>query len=116
MASIGFLALALFFVVVDVTKRWPGGWSGAPFRYLGMVSAISELQRHRAVLSGLTGVQNSIIIYVGSETLGGYFPFQWHAYGDFQSHAESLGSCAVGVLAWMTVARVLYLKKTFVNL
>ena len=36
MASIAFLALALFFVLIDVI----GWWSGAPFVYAGMNSIV----------------------------------------------------------------------------
>ena len=54
MGGTGFLALALLYFIVDV-NQW---WNGTPFIFVGM---------------------NSIIIYVGHETLGDRFPFHWDA-------------------------------------
>lgn len=59
---------------------------------------------------------NSIVVYAGSEILGGYFPFTASQGSIFMSHAEWLTSNIVGVAMWLLVARVLYLKKIFVNL
>lgn len=89
-ASIGFLALSLLFLVVDVA----GLWSGAPCSYLGM---------------------NSIVIYVGSEVLDSRFPFQAHMDTGYTSHAESMAGNIVGVMAWMVVARLMFQRKIFVN-
>lgn len=93
MASIGFLALALLFLVVDVLRLF--GFSGAPFVYMGC---------------------NSILLYVGSEVFDGRFPFAARAGDAYASHAEAMAGNIIGVLSWMAVARVLFLRKVFVNL
>lgn len=59
---------------------------------------------------------NSIVVYAGSEILGSYFPFTAAQGSTFMSHAEWLTSNIVGVAMWLLVARILYLKKIFVNL
>jgi heparan-alpha-glucosaminide N-acetyltransferase len=91
-AGIDFLLMGLLYVVVDLARAW----SGAPFAYVGM---------------------NSIVVYCGHEILGGYFPFEAYQGGaGYSSHAEFLTSNVFGVLCWVAIARVLYLKKIFINL
>ncbi len=88
-AALGNASLALFYGLVDVLRTW----SGAPFKYAGM---------------------NSIVVYACSGILGNFAPFSWRI-GD-GSHAEFLAGNAVGILSWLAVARVLYLKKIFITL
>jgi heparan-alpha-glucosaminide N-acetyltransferase len=91
LASVGFLALALLFVAIDVL----GVWDGAPMTFMGM---------------------NSIALYVGSECLDGFFPFAARAGDSYASHAEALAGNLVGVSSWMAVARAMFLARVFVNL
>ena len=91
LAGFANIGLSLWFLAIDV---W-GVLSGAPFIFMGA---------------------NSIVIYAGSETFSDYFPFKLSMNGDWQSHGEALASNIVCVLAWMCVARALYVKGIFVNL
>jgi len=52
-----------------------------------------------------------------AQVFGTYFPFAVAvgASGP-ESHAEALASNLVGVLAWIAVARLMYLRKVFVAL
>ena len=91
LAGIDFLALAALYALVDVARAW----AGAPFLYAGV---------------------NSIVVYVGSELFDGIFPFRVYLRDGYGSHAAQLFSNIFGVLAWLAVARILFLKKIFVNL
>ena len=91
LGGIDFLALAALYVVVDVAQAW----AGAPFLYAGV---------------------NSIVVYMGSELFDGTFPFRVYLRDGYGSHAAQLFSNIFGVLAWLAVARILFLKKIFVNL
>lgn len=55
---------------------------------------------------------NSILVYVGHEVFGNYFPFQWRLQ-DSQSHREHLVQNLVATAVWVLVAYVLYRKKVF---
>jgi heparan-alpha-glucosaminide N-acetyltransferase len=91
MGGAGFIVFSLFYVLVDVWKIW----NGAPFIYVGM---------------------NSIIIYVGHETLGEYFPFSFATEYSYGSHAMALGSNILGVSSWVTIAYLMYRNSFFVNI
>ena len=87
-AGFGYWVLALLYVVVD-ELQW---WDGAPFRYTGM---------------------NSIVVYVGSEVLEGYFPF-YFSYSHY-SHWAHLAANAMGAGMWNAVATYLYHKGVFIK-
>ena len=91
LAGIDFCCLAALYLVVDAARAW----EGAPFVYAGV---------------------NSIIIYTASEAFDGLFPFAVYARDGYASHAEHLFSNIFGVCSFLMVARILYLKKIFVNL
>lgn len=88
-SSMGYGGVAAGHWVIDAL----GVWSGAPFTFAGA---------------------NSILLYVGSSLLGGYAPFSWRVGPG--SHGELLAGNVAGVLAWLVVARILALKRVFVNL
>lgn len=88
--GMAFLLLTFCYVTVDVL-RW---WNGAPFCYPGM---------------------NSILVYVGSEILGRYFPFSWNVSGHVQ-HAELLAMNLVGTAVWLIISYYLYSIKFFVKI
>jgi heparan-alpha-glucosaminide N-acetyltransferase len=90
MAGIGFLVLSLLYAVVDIARHW----SGAPLRYIGM---------------------NSILIYACHEIFQAYFPFTVAWSYDFASHAEAITSNLAGMLCWVAISRLLYLRGIFVN-
>jgi len=91
MAGTGNLAIALCYIFVDVINFW----NGAPFIYVGM---------------------NSILIYVGHELLGGYFPFSFHTENSYSSHSLLLASSLLGVMSWLFIAYVLFRQKIFINI
>lgn len=88
-AGIGLICLALTYLLVDVFHVW----TGAPFRYLGL---------------------NSILIYVGHDLLGGYFPFSYMT--DESNHGDLLQMNIVGVVAWLAVAYLCFRNKFFVKI
>ncbi len=88
MAGTGCLMLAVCYIVVDVFQIW----NGAPFIYVGM---------------------NSIVIYVGSETLQPYFPF---SYQVAQLHSHILATNLIGVAAWHLIAYKFYYERLFINI
>ena len=56
-------------------------------------------------------------IYTGSELFDSMLPFAIAATANGpQTHAEALVSQLVGVMCWLSIGRVLYLKKIFVAL
>uniref|UniRef100_A0A8C1XUR1 Heparan-alpha-glucosaminide N-acetyltransferase n=1 Tax=Cyprinus carpio TaxID=7962 RepID=A0A8C1XUR1_CYPCA len=87
LSCFAFVALVVFYYLVDV-KKW---WSGAPFFYPGM---------------------NSILVYVGHEVFEEYFPFRWKM-ANSQSHAEHLAQNLVATSIWVIIAYLLYRKKIF---
>eukprot|EP00727_Mastigamoeba_balamuthi_P004998 m51a1_g14497 hypothetical protein (662) ;mRNA; f:770269-772602 len=87
MAALGYAALALCYVTVDV---W-GVWSGSPFRYVGM---------------------NSIAVYVLHDICQGFFPFDFAAP---DTHPWWLARNVCGCCACCAVAYALYLKKVFIT-
>lgn len=58
---------------------------------------------------------NSILVYVGSEILGSYFPFSWKVSGHEQ-HADLLAMNLVGTTVWLTISYYLYCIKFFVKI
>ncbi|KAM7430371.1 hypothetical protein ABFA07_018897 [Porites harrisoni] len=88
--GMAFLLLTFCYLTIDVL----GWWSGTPFRYPGM---------------------NSILVYVGSEILGNYFPFSWKVRGHIQ-HAELLAMNLVGTTVWIIISFYLYYIKFFVKI
>lgn len=58
---------------------------------------------------------NSILVYVGSEILGSYFPFSWKVSGHKQ-HADLLAMNLVGTTVWLTISYYLYCIKFFVKI
>ncbi|XP_058944843.2 heparan-alpha-glucosaminide N-acetyltransferase-like [Pocillopora verrucosa] len=88
--GMAFLLLTFCYVTIDVL-RW---WNGAPFCYPGM---------------------NSILVYVGSEILGRYFPFCWTVSGHVQ-HADLLAMNLVGTAVWLIISYYLYYIKFFVKI
>ncbi|XP_048053375.1 heparan-alpha-glucosaminide N-acetyltransferase isoform X3 [Megalobrama amblycephala] len=87
LSCFAFVALGVFYYMVDV-KKW---WSGAPFFYPGM---------------------NSILVYVGHEVFEEYFPFRWKMANN-QSHAEHLAQNLLATSIWVFIAYLLYRKKIF---
>ena len=55
---------------------------------------------------------NSILVYVGSEILGRYFPFCWTVSGHVQ-HADLLAMNLVGTAVWLIISYYLYYIKFF---
>ncbi|KAF0701266.1 Aste57867_8260 [Aphanomyces stellatus] len=82
----GAVTLALLYLVVD---KW-GVWSGKPFMYNGM---------------------NSILLYVGHETLDQHTPFGWNH--DETSHFESVLVHLFAACLWTVIAYLCYRKKLF---
>lgn len=87
----GFLVLTVCYLLVDVWKIW----NGAPFIYVGM---------------------NSITIYLGSETLSGYFPFLFYTSHSYASHALTLGANVLGTASWAFIAYMMFRNNFFVNI
>lgn len=85
-----FLLLAIFYVIIDV-KKW---WSGKPLTFAGM---------------------NAILMYIGSELLGGMYPFYWHFTG-MNTHFMFLLANVWNAALWNCVAYYLYLRKIFFSL
>lgn len=57
---------------------------------------------------------NSILVYVGSELLYGYFPFGWKGMRD--SHLEYLASNLISVSLWLLIAFYWYSIDFFVKI
>lgn len=66
------------------------------------------------IFSFLSGM-NSILVYVGSEILGRYFPFSWTVSGHKQ-HADQLAMNILGTTVWLIIAYYLYCIKFFVKI
>jgi heparan-alpha-glucosaminide N-acetyltransferase len=77
MGGSAFVLLAALYFIIDVIL-W---WNGAPFKYPGM---------------------NSILVYVGSEILQGYFPFSWQQQSN--SHLDLLFANLIAVGLWILIA------------
>jgi len=88
MASFGFIALTVCYILIDV-QEW---WTGAPFKFVGM---------------------NSILIYCSHEILNSYFPFSFYTPN---THLGYLASNLVGVSCWLIIAYRMYQLKFFVNI
>ncbi|NXI35623.1 HGNAT acetyltransferase, partial [Galbula dea] len=82
-----FTLLLLMYFLVDVKRLW----SGAPFFYPGM---------------------NSILVYIGHEVFGNYFPFKWKMQ-DSQSHTEHLVQNLTATTLWVIISYLLYRKRIF---
>jgi len=57
---------------------------------------------------------NSIIVYVGSELLQGYFPFSWKEQSD--SHLNMLAANLIGVSIWLLISFYWYWIGFFVKI
>ncbi|XP_068707454.1 heparan-alpha-glucosaminide N-acetyltransferase-like [Montipora foliosa] len=88
--DMAFLLLSFCYLLIDVF----GWWNGAPFCYPEM---------------------NSILVYVGSEILGNYFPFSWTVSGHMQ-HADLLSMNLIGTTVWLITSYYLYCIKFFVKI
>lgn len=88
MGGTGYVLLAVLYFIIDVKKVW----SGSPFVYPGM---------------------NSILVYAGSETVGGWFPFSWNAS---QTHLNLLAQNFTGTVLWVIIAYYLFTVKFFVKI
>ena len=84
----GLIMLSITYVVVDVLKLW----EGTPFRHMGM---------------------NSILIYVGHDLLGSFFPFSYQT--DTTSHARQLQMNLIGVCCWAVLGYYFYRIKFFLK-
>jgi len=88
MGGSGNIVLIVFYLLMDVF----GWWDGGPFIFPGM---------------------NSILIYVGSETLNNRFPFSYDAPN---THAAQLTENLVAVSCWVALAYYMYLNDFFINI
>lgn len=84
----GMIMLSGCYVLVD----WWKVWTGAPLRYLGL---------------------NSLLIYVGHDVLGGYFPFSYALSTEQDTHAGLLTMNIIGASMWIVVATYCYSTKFF---
>jgi len=57
---------------------------------------------------------NSIIVYVGSELLKGYFPFSWQ--GQYDSHLKLLVANIISVSIWLVISYYFYCIGFFVKI
>jgi len=89
MAGMAFILLSLFYILIDRKKYW----NGSPFIYVGM---------------------NSIVIYMGHEILGSFFPFSYDPIAN--SHAGLLFTNLIGASCWAIIAYYLFLKKIFISI
>lgn len=87
MASLSFIALTVFYLLIDIFDIY----SGTPFLYLG---------------------RNSITIYICHIIFGNYFPF----FKVDSSHADQLSYNLYGVAIWCVVAAKMNHDKLFINL
>eukprot|EP00026_Physarum_polycephalum_P005092 Phypoly_transcript_05120.p1 GENE.Phypoly_transcript_05120~~Phypoly_transcript_05120.p1 ORF type:complete len:614 (-),score=69.72 Phypoly_transcript_05120:12-1853(-) len=87
----GFLVFTATYMLVDVWRVW----NGAPFIYVGM---------------------NSITIYLGSETLGNYFPFMFYTSHSYAHHSLTLASNLIGTASWVFIAFMMFRNNFFVNI
>ncbi len=86
MGGTGYLMLTVCYFLIDVIDLW----NGAPFIYLGM---------------------NSILMYVGHELLGNYFPFTFDAPA---THLGQLAQNLLGASTWLVIAYYCYEIKFFI--
>lgn len=96
LGGLAFWLLAFCFVLIDWIRIWKGG----PFTYVGM---------------------NSIIVYMGHELLGEFFPFSWSwkspgtRSGEFSNHWTATTSNLCGASMWLIIAYILFKKKIFIR-
>lgn len=90
MASTGFIALSILYILIDVFNIW----NGAPFIYPGM---------------------NSIVIYFCQSSFSTNFPVSWQM-PDEDEHWQLLIVDCWSASVWTFVAYILYRKKIFVAL
>jgi len=86
----GFIVFLIFYVIVDFI----GMWSGAPFSFVG---------------------RNSILIYIGQQTLRNYFPFMFFTAQSHSSHALLMTSNSIGVISWIIIAYMMHRKGFYVS-
>lgn len=80
-----------------------GGWFSVAVINLTVIPCMS-----------LPAGMNSILIYVGHEVLGGYFPFQWPHQED--NHLIFLSANLVAIGLWMLIAFYCYLIGFYVKI
>lgn len=96
LGGLAFWLLAVCFVLIDWIRIWKGG----PFTYVGM---------------------NSIVVYMGHEILGEFFPFSWswrapgRRSGEFSNHWTATTSNLCGASLWLVIAYILFRKKIFIR-
>jgi len=90
LSSMAFFLIAFIYYITDVLSFL----SGAPFDFVGM---------------------NSILLYVGHETLGGFIPFSW-GITDTATHAEWLTMNLLGVSYWVLIAYYCYKINFFLKI
>lgn len=86
-ASLATVVLTIFYLLIDVTGFWK---EGIPFNYPG---------------------KNSILLYVGHEVGGRYFPF-WYFVSE-SSHAMLLFRALLATSLWLLISVYLYFKRIF---
>lgn len=86
LASLAFLILTIFYLLVDVYKVF----TGEPCLWLGM---------------------NSIVLYIGHEVCSRSFPIRFQVNN---THASLLALDIYSVLCWTLVAGIMYYKGTFI--
>eukprot|EP01112_Ceratiomyxa_fruticulosa_P022714 TRINITY_DN8418_c0_g1_i3.p1 TRINITY_DN8418_c0_g1~~TRINITY_DN8418_c0_g1_i3.p1 ORF type:complete len:606 (-),score=90.74 TRINITY_DN8418_c0_g1_i3:38-1855(-) len=93
MAGTGFLVQCLFYLLIDVFEVW----NGSPFRFLGT---------------------NSIVLYMGHEILGRYFPFSFsnNMATYVPQHPSLLLQNVIGTSVWVLIGYLKYVKKFFVKI
>ena len=89
MASLGYFAFSIYYVIIDLY----GFWDGTPFIFPGA---------------------NSIVVYCGSELLGDFFPFSWNT--KHITHAENLAMNLVCVSLWVLISWYMYIQNFFINI
>ena len=87
MASISFIVLTLFYLLIDIRNIY----SGTPFLHLG---------------------RNSITIYISHIIFRDYFPF----FNVPSTHDYALGINLYGITIWCIVAALMDFKKVYINL
>ncbi|XP_071492619.1 heparan-alpha-glucosaminide N-acetyltransferase-like [Diadema antillarum] len=87
--GVGFLATALFHVLIDVTHFW----NGSPLFYPGM---------------------NTMLLYIGAEIMTSYLPFSWTLI--VGNHAEYIFMGYWSMTLWVCIAYIAYRKKFFVKI
>lgn len=92
MASMGYIALIICYLIIDVFDVW----DGTPFVFPGA---------------------NSIVVYFGSEILQGFFPFSFKPQDpNNPTHSEALASSLIGVSCWVVISYYMWWIGFFINI